>query len=95
MSDASSWVSLRRPSPPGDLAARLEVTGGEEGSLVAVLTKSGRSRLEQACGCPGRVRESAFRLLEADALLTYACEAALEHEDPVAALRGIVAAVGR
>jgi hypothetical protein len=35
---------------------------------------------------PGRVRENAFHLLAADALLTYACEAALESDDPEAAL---------
>ncbi|MDF2697623.1 MAG: hypothetical protein K0S65_6006, partial [Labilithrix sp.] len=38
----------------------------------------------------GRVRDSAFRLLEADALLTYACEAALERDDPETALQRIL-----
>ena len=42
----------------------------------------------------GGSAKSAFRLLEADALLTYACEAALESEEPVAALRSILAVVG-
>jgi len=59
--------------------------------LVAV----GRERLEQALARPGRVRESAFRLLEADALLTYACEAVLEAEEPVGGLRRILAVAGR
>jgi hypothetical protein len=54
----------------------------------------GRDRLEAALARPGRVRESAFRLLEADALLTYACEAALEAEDPAGALRRILLAAG-
>ena len=40
------------------------------------------------------MRESAFRLLEADALLTYACEAAVEAKDPDAALRRILVAIG-
>jgi hypothetical protein len=35
---------------------------------------------------PGRVRASAFHLLAADALLTYACEAAMEEADPRAEL---------
>jgi hypothetical protein len=42
--------------------------------------------LASALSKPGRVREAAFDLLTADALLTYACEAALEGEDPAAAL---------
>ena len=58
------------------------------------LTARGRSRLDEARAEPGRVRESAFRLLEADALLTYACEAALESDDPATALRRILTAVG-
>jgi hypothetical protein len=36
------------------------------------------------------VRESAFDLLTADALLTYACEAALEAEDPESTLQVLV-----
>jgi hypothetical protein len=40
------------------------------------------------------VRESAFRLLEADALVTYACEAALEADDPESALRRILSVIG-
>lgn len=43
---------------------------------------------------PGRVRESAFELLVADALVTYACEAALESDDAVKAL-GRLTEVGR
>jgi len=39
---------------------------------------------------PGRVRESAFDLLAADALLTYACEAALESPDPEGVLGAIL-----
>jgi len=52
------------------------------------------SCLDAARARPGRVRESAFRLLEADALLTYACEAALESGDPEAALRRILSVIG-
>jgi hypothetical protein len=55
------------------------------------LAREARVRLDLARAHPGRVRESAFRLLEADALLTYACEAALEAEDPEAALRRVLA----
>jgi hypothetical protein len=39
---------------------------------------------------PGRIRSSAFDLLGADALLTYACEAALETRDPASTLDEIL-----
>lgn len=80
----------RRPLPPADLAVRLRLR--ETGAALHVaLTEEARARLAEARARPGRVRESAFRLLEADALLTYACEAALDTEDPKAVLRGILA----
>jgi hypothetical protein len=46
--------------------------------------------LDAARANRGRVRESAFQLLTADALVTYACEAALEADDPVASLGQIL-----
>jgi hypothetical protein len=87
-------MEARRPRPPADLAARLLDVEGTGVSLVGALTHAGRERLNAARNRPGRVRESAFRLLEADALLTYACEAALEAEDPATELRSILAALG-
>ncbi len=55
------------------------------------LLASARAHLDQARARPGRVRESAFDLLTADALVTYAAEAALESDDPESALRGLLA----
>jgi hypothetical protein len=49
--------------------------------------------LDRARANPGRVRASAFELLGADALLTYACEAATESDDPTGALEEILRAV--
>ncbi len=54
------------------------------------ITRLARTALDAARAQPGRVRESAFHLLAADALVTYACEAALEEGDPPAALRTIL-----
>jgi len=54
------------------------------------LAESARRALRAAAARPGRVRESAFDLLAADALLTYACEAALESEDPEGALDALL-----
>jgi hypothetical protein len=56
----------------------------------AWLADRGVERLTMALSRPGRQRASAFRLLEADALFTYACEAALESEDPMGVLRRIL-----
>jgi hypothetical protein len=94
MSDVGTWLASRRPRPPEELAVRPpdaggSDAGGEEGDAVLVrrLTRAGRLERDRALRRPGRVRESAFHLLTADALFTYACEAALEDEDPEAALR--------
>jgi hypothetical protein len=49
-----------------------------------------RVQLDETRRRPGRVRESAFALLVADGLLTYACEAALESEDAEEALERLL-----
>ena len=93
MSDVWEWLEARSPRPPEDLRAALHLDRTSP-PLIEALTDAGLRRLSEARARPGRVRESAFRLLEADALLTYACEAALESEDPQGALRHILVAVG-
>jgi hypothetical protein len=93
MSERSTWLAARRPAPPADLAAGLEFAASD-GALQDELAAEGRARLALALARLGRVRESAFRLLEADALITYACEAALDLDDPEAALRRILVATG-
>lgn len=93
MTRALDFLASRRPPPPADLFASLRVRESRR-SLDEALTAAGLVGLEEAQAGLGRVRESAFRLLEADALLTYACEAALESEDPEAALERILVATG-
>ena len=90
MSALSNWMAGRRPAPPADLAAALHVDDAG-GAFDVALSLAASTRLADARSRPGRVRASAFRLLEADALVTYACEAALETEDPEGALRRILA----
>jgi hypothetical protein len=95
MSNISAWMAGRRPTPPADLGGAIafaEDAGTSVDALVAALSAEGGSRLAAARARLGRVRASAFRLLEADALITYACEAALEREDPEAALRQVLSA---
>jgi hypothetical protein len=84
-----SWISGRRPTPPADLAVRLRMESTAV-PLHEALAAEGRERLARARSRTGRIRESAFVLLEADALMTYACEAALAAEDPAAALRHVL-----
>jgi hypothetical protein len=62
--------------------------------LHDLLAQAGLDALDQARSAPGRVRGSAFHLLAADALLTYACEAAVEGDDPEAQLEGILRRAG-
>jgi hypothetical protein len=93
VTELAAWLARRKPEPPPDLGAML-VDDVSNGSVAQVLTEVGLERLDEARARPGRVRESAFRLLEADALLTYACEAALESDDPEAELRRILRMIG-
>jgi hypothetical protein len=101
VSALEAWLEKREPVPPQNLAVALlsaaaSARGAPDGeSSSHALARVGRTRLDSALARPGRERESAFRLLEADGLLTYACEAALEEDGPVAALHGILAVAGR
>ena len=91
MTDSRGWLDARRPPPPTDLRARFNAAPGFDASgLVDQLSAEALERLDRARAATGRVRESALHLLVADALLTYACEAALEGPDPDAALARMV-----
>ncbi len=90
MTDLRSWLDARRPPPPPDLCGHLAAgVGLGDGDAVGSLTHEAVSALHRARAATGRVRQSARDLLMADALFTYACEAALELPDPDAALRRI------
>lgn len=106
MRTVGAWLDGREPAPPAPLAAALRglrfdsldlgAEGGRAGvDLGPALAGRACERLEMAAARPGRRRESAFRLLEADALFTYACEAALEESDSEGALRRILTAASR
>ncbi len=89
MSDIRTWIAARQPAAPMDLRPWLH-TDVESGSMTERITLLARTALDEARANPGRVRQSAFDLLAADALVTYACEAALDEADPSAALRTIL-----
>lgn len=82
------WLAARRPPPPAPLVAALDA---EVDTSVPFhpdrLMDAGRAQLQAATEATGRVRSSAFSLLLADALVTWACEAALDADDPEALLR--------
>ena len=99
MTGARRWLDSRTPAPPAELRAAVEAgldVGADAGGAarsappssppVELLTGAAVARLTAALERPGRVRESAFDLLAADALATYACEAALDADDPGPAL---------
>lgn len=85
--DSSSTADPRR------VAEQMDGVDGpvpDVGTMESLLTAAG-SALASAASRPGRVREAAFDLLVADALVTYACEAALESEAPERALASVLA----
>ena len=92
MIDVAAWLDARRPEAPAELRSALDscVEGHESGSVSEVFRGAALRSLDSALVRPGRVRESAFELLAADALLTFACEAALEREDPRSGLTGLL-----
>jgi len=90
-----TWVADRSPPPPAELAGRMEEAlrgqeGGDPSALVASLARAARAEVDGAVALPERSRARAFRLLLGDALITYACEAAVDAQDPEGALRTVL-----
>lgn len=98
MSETLRWLSSRVPAPPSALQARIETAvrtaearfrdgTAAEPSLPALLAEAGLDQLRRMLAdCAD---DAALELLAADALLTYACEAAAELGDD--ALEGLQA----
>lgn len=63
-------------------------------AIASELARRGLQALSDATARPGRNREAAFRLLAADAYLTYASEAILEDPEPAPALRKLIRRIG-
>jgi len=81
MVDLMAWLAEREPAPPEELRRRLVSAVAERGSSGETLGVAAMAQLHETLTRPGRDREAAFHLLVADALLTYACEAATDKED--------------
>lgn len=103
MTPAGEWVAAHGEQPPAALRARLDaiLIGGAAGGHAPVsdaLLHAGQSLLATILGSGCTQRDAALDLLTADALVTYAFEAAAD--DPasldahaVAAMRAISALV--
>lgn len=94
MIDVRTWLDGRVPTPPVELLEHVTVPTGA-GSLVELLALEAKSSLDEAVRRPGRRRDAAFLLLAADALFTYACEAAAEEDDVEAALERVLEWAGK
>ena len=78
MTSLREWLASRKPEPPAQLSARLAEIVGEEAfdgaSSANVLIECGIQTLRSALSD----RDGALDLLAADALITYAMEAAAD-----------------
>lgn len=80
--DVARWLDQRRPGMPPELrravdAALERSAPAGDGSVADRLADAGLGALSRVAGAPSE-RSTATELLAADALLTYACEAAAE-----------------
>ena len=76
----SDWLASRTPRPPRELSARLEQILGDtactEYEIAEILIAKAKGILSNV----GNDRAAALELLAADALITYAMEAAAESD---------------
>lgn len=68
----------------------VDASGGPRTEVHRELGGRGMRALREALERPGRDRPAAFRLLAADAYLTWACEAAVDLDEPEEALRELL-----
>ena len=89
----SAWLDARRPAPPVRLRARIDAALGsalendanDANDAAAACLHAGEQLTRELLRENATSRESALDLLAADALVTYAFEAASEHPDELAA----------
>lgn len=85
------WLDERASEVPREFLPWLQDGAADEGETVPeALARRGVAALAEAAARPGRNREAAFRLLAADAYLTYACEATVEESDVDAGLADLI-----
>ena len=84
------WLAGRTPPVPEAFRSWMQPAHPDAPAGLDSLTREAHEALARALSPEGRPRRGAFDLLAADGFLTYACEAALETDDPRAALDGVV-----
>jgi len=81
LSELTRWLESRRPAPPPSLQAALRVALNHsdpgDGPVHDRLARTGLATLRRVAS-ELSTRDHALELLAADALITYACEAAVE-----------------
>ena len=95
-SRAGAWLEPRLERVPEELAGRVRslVAGREDGAVADVLASVALEELERLADAP-QDRHAAVRLLAADAVLTWAFEAAAELGADVPALADATGLRGR
>jgi hypothetical protein len=88
------WLAGRTPPVPEGFASWMSPERADGPATVEVLAHEAEQALELAADSTGRPRGGAFDLLRADGFLTYACECALEGDDPAARLSELVRRFG-
>ena len=86
----SAWLDARRPAPPVRLRARIDAAlgsalQGDANDVAAACLRAGEELTRELLQENATSRESALDLLAADALVTYAFEAASERPGELAA----------
>ena len=86
----SAWLDARRPAPPVRLRARIDAAldgalQGDASDAAAACLSAGEELTRELLRENATSRESALDLLAADALVTYAFEAASERPGELAA----------
>lgn len=79
----AAWLDARRPEPPAALRARIDAALGDDlhgdvDDVAERLLRAGERLVQSLLGENATSRGSAIDLLAADALVTYAFEAASE-----------------
>ena len=88
--EIAHWLAARTPRPPRDLELRLTALIGDSRATPAELPDALIGIAADAFAHLGDDRESALELLAADALITYAMEAAAEFHVEGAASRAMM-----
>lgn len=88
------WLRDRTPQAPAPFLPHLLGREEEPFEGSQQLEAAGAEGILRALKLPGRNRSAAFELLAGDALLTYACEALAQEEDPGSRLELLLKKLG-